>query len=289
VVFAYYRVLRSVLRDKQGLFKYLTRCRICRIFFFNDPRNVGRTDIGCPFGCAECARKAASAANCAAWRATEEGKKRKKELNDKRPTKKDRNIKGVNGLPQLVQVVGNLENLADRYININKENEKLSGLATNSYERSDIDKARHPHGERQGSVRSEISDNTSVCETVDRAEVFTFEPPSADLRDQAGILVLKSNATEGVKTTNTSEQDNPATSKVSLLPCTCGAETIVFHPNNKTLISYIRSITSLIEGRHICEIEIQYLIITLLRQHSIVSWGKSVYTCGPTGSDPPQG
>ena len=65
MVLQYYTLLRSVLRTKPHLRRCLKRCRHCRIFFLTDPRNagrkdmrkVGRTDLGCPFGCQEAHRK----------------------------------------------------------------------------------------------------------------------------------------------------------------------------------------------------------------------------------------
>jgi hypothetical protein len=65
LVLEYYALLRSVLGTKPHLRRCLKRCRHCRIFFLTDPRNagrkdmreVGRNDLGCPFGCREAHRK----------------------------------------------------------------------------------------------------------------------------------------------------------------------------------------------------------------------------------------
>ena len=65
MVLEYYALLRLVLCAKPHLRRCLKRCRHCRIFFFTDPRNagrkdmrdVGRNDLGCPFGCREAHRK----------------------------------------------------------------------------------------------------------------------------------------------------------------------------------------------------------------------------------------
>lgn len=54
---AYYVVLRSVLRIKPWLRKCLAHCRHCGIFFLADPRNAGRRDLGCPFGCSQAHRR----------------------------------------------------------------------------------------------------------------------------------------------------------------------------------------------------------------------------------------
>lgn len=35
----------------------LKRCRHCRIYFLTHPRNAGRNDLRCPFGCREAHRK----------------------------------------------------------------------------------------------------------------------------------------------------------------------------------------------------------------------------------------
>ena len=47
----YYQLLRSVVRTQPPLQRCLSRCRHCRIFFITHPRNAGRQDLGCPFGC----------------------------------------------------------------------------------------------------------------------------------------------------------------------------------------------------------------------------------------------
>jgi hypothetical protein len=80
----YYVVLRSVLRNRPHLRKCLSRCRQCRIFFLTHPRNGGRRDLRCPFGCREAHRKQRSTERSVAYYATVEGKAKKKLQNDKR-------------------------------------------------------------------------------------------------------------------------------------------------------------------------------------------------------------
>ena len=80
----YYVVLRSVLRSRPDLRRCLSRCRHCRIFFLTHPRNAGRTDLGCPFGCREAHRKQRSTERSVAYYATAEGKTKKKMQNGKR-------------------------------------------------------------------------------------------------------------------------------------------------------------------------------------------------------------
>lgn len=80
----YYVVLRSVLRSRAHLRRCLSRCRHCRIFFLTHPRNAGRSDLRCPFGCREAHRKQRSTERSVAYYATAEGKAKKKMQNGKR-------------------------------------------------------------------------------------------------------------------------------------------------------------------------------------------------------------
>lgn len=80
----YYVVLRSVLRSRPHLRRYLSRCRHCRIFFLTHPRNAGRRDLRCPFGCREAHRRQRSTERSVAYYATAEGKGKKKMQNGKR-------------------------------------------------------------------------------------------------------------------------------------------------------------------------------------------------------------
>jgi hypothetical protein len=80
----YYVVLRSVLRSQSRLRRCLTRCRRCRIFFLTHPRNAGRSDLRCPFGCRQAHRKQRSTERSVAYYTTAEGKAKKKMQNGKR-------------------------------------------------------------------------------------------------------------------------------------------------------------------------------------------------------------
>jgi hypothetical protein len=84
LVLEYYFHLRSALRQKPHLRPYLVRCRHCGIFFFTHPRNRGRKDLGCPFGCRAAHRKKRSSERSAAYYQTETGKQKKKQQNGKR-------------------------------------------------------------------------------------------------------------------------------------------------------------------------------------------------------------
>ena len=87
LVLEYYWLLRSVLRAKPHLRACLTRCRHCRIFFLTHPRNAGRDDLGCPFGCRQAHRQRASAQRSAAYYGDAKGKSIKSKLNQRRPRK----------------------------------------------------------------------------------------------------------------------------------------------------------------------------------------------------------
>jgi hypothetical protein len=78
-------LLRSALRAKPHLRACLTRCRHCRIFFLTHPRNAGRQDLRCPFGCREAHRQQASAQRSAAYYRDPKGKRKKSEFNQRRP------------------------------------------------------------------------------------------------------------------------------------------------------------------------------------------------------------
>jgi hypothetical protein len=83
-VVQYYWAVRSVLRDKPQLRKCLTRCRHCRILFLTHPRNAGRHDLGCPFGCRQAHRKQSAQKRSIEYYRSDAGKIKKKNLNARR-------------------------------------------------------------------------------------------------------------------------------------------------------------------------------------------------------------
>jgi hypothetical protein len=84
-VLEYYVLLRSVLRAKPHLRACRSRCRHCGIFFLTHPRNAGRHDLRCPFGCRQAHRQQASAQRSAAYYGEPKGKRKKSDLNQRRP------------------------------------------------------------------------------------------------------------------------------------------------------------------------------------------------------------
>ena len=84
LVLEYYLLLRSVLRTKPRLRACLTRCRHCRIFFLTHPRNTGRSDLGCPFGCKEAHRRHRSTQRSVDYYRGEQGQAKKLLQNGRR-------------------------------------------------------------------------------------------------------------------------------------------------------------------------------------------------------------
>jgi hypothetical protein len=80
----YYWLLRSVLRAKPHLRACRTRCGHCGIFFLTHPRNAGRHNLRCPFGCREAHRKQAAAQRSAAYYRDPDGKRKTSRLNQRR-------------------------------------------------------------------------------------------------------------------------------------------------------------------------------------------------------------
>ena len=80
----YYWVLRRALRAHPQLRPCLKRCRHCRIFFLTHPRNAGRRDLRCPFGCRQAHRKRESTQRSVAYYQGEDGRKYRRKQNGNR-------------------------------------------------------------------------------------------------------------------------------------------------------------------------------------------------------------
>ena len=61
--------------------KCLVHCRHCQILFFTHPRNAGRIDLGCPFGCRQTHRRKNAIRRSIEYYRSPEGKVKKKYLN----------------------------------------------------------------------------------------------------------------------------------------------------------------------------------------------------------------
>ncbi len=84
MVLQYYFALRSILHANPHLRACLTRYKHCGIFFLTHPRNAGRKDLGCPFGCRQANRKENSKKRSAEYYRSDEGKEKKKAHNTRR-------------------------------------------------------------------------------------------------------------------------------------------------------------------------------------------------------------
>ncbi len=84
LVLQYYYVLRLVIRSSSHLRRNVTRCKHCGIYFITDPRNIGRTDLSCPFGCREASRREGQKKRSKEYYQSAEGKIKKKHLNRQR-------------------------------------------------------------------------------------------------------------------------------------------------------------------------------------------------------------
>jgi hypothetical protein len=73
---SYYAQVRSLLHDRPDLRPCLKCCRYCGIWFFTDPRNAGRSDLRCGFGCREAHRRASSTRRSVAFYRQHPAKKR---------------------------------------------------------------------------------------------------------------------------------------------------------------------------------------------------------------------
>ena len=84
IVALYYWAIRFVIKQQPELERCLTRCRHCQILFFTHPRNAGRNDLRCPFGCRQAHRRQKSVERSVAYYRSKEGKKKKIALNQRR-------------------------------------------------------------------------------------------------------------------------------------------------------------------------------------------------------------
>jgi hypothetical protein len=80
----YYLILRALLRNQPRLRRHLVRCRCCWIFFLTDPRNAGREDLGCPFGCAALHRSERSDERSIRYNASPVGKAKRHQRREER-------------------------------------------------------------------------------------------------------------------------------------------------------------------------------------------------------------
>ena len=82
-----------MLRHHPHLRSLVKRCRHCQILFITHPRNRGRNDLRCPFGCRQAHRKIKSSKRSTDYYKTRDGKFKKKLLNERRTEKNPKKTK----------------------------------------------------------------------------------------------------------------------------------------------------------------------------------------------------
>jgi len=80
----YQTTLDSVLQSHPKLWGCVAQCLDCGIRFLTHPRNVGRRNLRCPFGCRQHHRRRRSSQRSTAYYRTAAGKHKKKRLNARR-------------------------------------------------------------------------------------------------------------------------------------------------------------------------------------------------------------
>lgn len=80
----YQAALDSVLESHPQLQSCVADCAHCGIRFLTHPRNAGRIDLRCPFGCRGAHRRRCSRQRSAAYYQTPAGKRKKRRLNARR-------------------------------------------------------------------------------------------------------------------------------------------------------------------------------------------------------------
>ncbi len=91
IVRHYYYILDSIIHNRPYTKKCLAKCKHCGIIFLADPRNAGRRDLGCPFGCSTAHRRESAKRRSIEYYQTPNGKYKKKLLNARRSKNKQSN------------------------------------------------------------------------------------------------------------------------------------------------------------------------------------------------------
>jgi hypothetical protein len=84
LVLRYQTALDSVLESHPELQPCVADCAHCGIRFITHPRNAGRIDLRCPFGCRGVHRRQRSSQRSVAYYQTPAGKRKKRRLNARR-------------------------------------------------------------------------------------------------------------------------------------------------------------------------------------------------------------
>lgn len=254
----YYVVLRSILRTKPHLRQNLTRCRNCRIYFITHPRNAGRKDLLCPFGCREAHHKQSSNQRSTAYYQSEEGKRKKKIQNDKRTQKKE--MEAENGLPKShSQTIASTTNQQEK----------------NTQQRTDPAKKQqeNPLSQEIGAVNNQPKHNTQpIASTTRKHEKATQETSSAK-SEQGNTISQDTGAEKNVSQSHAQKSDAGTFQKENTACAATDADEATWqqvqalHLEKPQLVEHIRMVTSLCEGRWVSLDEILSMLTDVLRQH----------------------
>mgnify|MGYP005815549283 CR=1 FL=1 len=86
----YQTALDSVLQLHPELLGCVAHCKQCGIRFLTHPRNAGRRDLRCPFGCRQHHRRQRCNQRSSTYYRTPDGRRKKKRLNARRQRKAER-------------------------------------------------------------------------------------------------------------------------------------------------------------------------------------------------------
>jgi len=276
-VLEYYEVLRSVLRTKPKLRNCRTRCRHCRIFFLTDPRNAGRDDLGCPFGCRESHSKESSTKRSVDYYRTDEGKLKKKYQNEKRQKKGE-------------LAAAEESEMTDVEL---ESSEKSNGLELEKGDFSspsvvEIDVPREPSTatncfeleQNQINILAPlaVSANTKP-ELSDPAESPTIVEVEEELLESANRLEIEQGATKLLTVPTAipeleSRENNTGWE----------AERWRFNP---VMLEHVRMVTSLIEGCWVSLKDTVEMLVRVLRQRSMARRSKKEHIVSQLHEQPP--
>ena len=209
-----------IVKENPRLNKCLVFCKHCSIIFLTDPRNTGRKNLGCPFGCREIIRKEGAKKRSTDYYQSPEGKIKKQYLNARR---KKKTPEEVPNFP---------EELSDTF-----------------------EEALDPLGKVP--VFEEISDSPE--EVLDLLEKVPVLEERSDLPEEASDLLEASNSS--------------------------GITNVDHLAISESTISYIHSVTNLIEGRKVLLEQILGMI-SRVRQLSYAKRKKMFYIGQDSRSSP---
>jgi chromatin remodeling complex protein RSC6 len=187
-------------------------CVHCGICFITDPRNAGRCDLRCPFGCREAHRKQCSTRRSVEYYRTEDGKEKKKLQNDKRTRSES------------------------------------------------APEDRRSEGEEKPSEENGQAEGKEKLPEEDR-QLEGEEKPPEEYRQLEG-------------------EEKPPEEEL------LGGE-LDGSEFDEGMVSYVRMVTSLIEGRRVSRDEILRMLVRTLRQHSMARRKRTDYRVWYLNENPP--